>query len=491
MVNHSVLRLSSVVPGSPSGGGSSLETEGDCHAGDAPPAQEVSSAPFEQTDRAPDDAIPESVVDVALTLVLSEIAQQARSITNATGSAVLLIRGGVPVCRSTSGATARDASAYLSECSGLAWRNGAPQHCQDVETDSRFDLASFRRLGIRSFLIVPVRDDKKAVVAIVQTFSARAQGFSDRDLLALLGFGRHIVDHLEAAERSFASIPKSRGKAEPEMAPGRTTLSRFAQPFNTVKVAFLHERLTLVLGVLIIILAILLGWTIGRSERNSAHQNRGAPASPVANHAQISVTPAEPNSTGVVQVANPSTEPVGPTNASEVDTKNDQSSPKIESHKNLVKSRQSSVSKLMASDSASRDLVVFESGKQVFTVRSPQSQAFSDAQENRESKSGKPKSEDQETPVSVGEDVAAGHLLQRIEPDYSESAREQRLQGTVVLNINVGKDGTVHSLSRVAGDSQLALLAAKAVRQWKFAPLVRDGAAVSFESQVTLSFALP
>jgi protein TonB len=98
--------------------------------------------------------------------------------------------------------------------------------------------------------------------------------------------------------------------------------------------------------------------------------------------------------------------------------------------------------------------------------------------------------------VSVSEDIAEEHLLnpsnaQPIEPDYPEEAREQRLQGTLILDINVGKDGAVHSLSRVAGDSQLALLAAKAVRQWKFTPLVRDGASVSFESRVTLSFALP
>ena len=148
-------------------------------------------------------------------MVLNEIAHQARSITNAAGAAVLLIRRGVPVCRSTSGATARDASAYLSECSGLAWRNGAPQYCHDVETDSRFDLASFRRLGIRSFLIVPVQDDKKTVVAIVQTFSARPQAVNDRDLLALQGLGRHIVDHVEAADRSFASIPKIIGNGQP------------------------------------------------------------------------------------------------------------------------------------------------------------------------------------------------------------------------------------------------------------------------------------
>jgi outer membrane biosynthesis protein TonB len=61
----------------------------------------------------------------------------------------------------------------------------------------------------------------------------------------------------------------------------------------------------------------------------------------------------------------------------------------------------------------------------------------------------------------------------------------------VILSVNVGKDGAVHSLSRVAGDSQLTLIAAKAVRQWRFSPLVRDGAPIDFESQVTLSFVLP
>ena len=49
--------------------------------------------------------------------------------------------------------------------------------------------------------------------------------------------------------------------------------------------------------------------------------------------------------------------------------------------------------------------------------------------------------------MSVCEDIAKENLLNRIEPDYPEEAREQRLQGTVILNINVGKDGAVHSLS--------------------------------------------
>jgi protein TonB len=135
--------------------------------------------------------------------------------------------------------------------------------------------------------------------------------------------------------------------------------------------------------------------------------------------------------------------------------------------------------------------VIFESGKRVFPIQSAQSARFTDVPPDSEKKRVKPKSKDQEPPVSVSEDVAQEHLLSRIEPDYPEYARTQRLQGTVILNVDVGKDGTVRSLSRAAGDSQLALLAAKAVRQWKFAPLVRNGAPVSFESQVTLSFALP
>jgi TonB family protein len=366
-----------------------------------------------------------------------------------------------------------------------------PQRCHDVETDSRFDLASSRRLGIRSFLIVPVQDDKKTVVAIIQTFSARPQAGNDRDLLALQGLGRHIVDHREAAERIFAPIPKIVAKANPQITPGKKTLSPLAQWFNTAKLTIWAERLNLTLRLLIIILAIFLGWTIGRSERESTGQNRGASAAAVVNHPQIAVTPSESNSASLVQVANQSAPPASLNDASEVNAKEEQSPSESESHRNHVKPRHAPVSKLMPADVTSGSLVIFDNGRRVFPMKSLQSRPFSDAPPIGERKQAKSKSKDQETPVSVSEDIAEEHLLNRIEPDYPEDAREQRLQGTVILNINVGKDGAVHSLSRVAGDSELALLAAKAVRQWKFTPLVRDGASVSFESQVTLSFALP
>jgi TonB family protein len=135
--------------------------------------------------------------------------------------------------------------------------------------------------------------------------------------------------------------------------------------------------------------------------------------------------------------------------------------------------------------------VIFESGNQVFPTKCLGSHHASDSSSNEETKSTQIKSSDPGTPVTVSEDIAEQQLLRRVEPDYPESAREQRLQGKVILNVRVGKDGNVRSLSRVAGDPQLVLLAAKAVQQWKFAPLVREDKPVSFESQVTLSFELP
>jgi len=438
-------------------------------------------------------AVPESVLDVALALVLNEIAQQARSITNATGSAVLLIRRGIPVSRSTSGATARDVSAYLSEClvcGDLSWRNGASQNCHDVDTDSRFDSTCCRRLGLRSFVSVPIQNDNKAVVAIVQAFSSHPHAFTDRDILTLKSLGNHIVDHTEAASRTFGSIPNTGGKVNREAAPAEKSPFPFKQWFYLPKIAVLHERLNLGLGVAIIVLAMLLGWTIGRSEREAGHQNKAVSSAPVVEHAQIEIVPAKLDSAAGVQPKTVESN-VPLTDLPVVDRKSSDPLPNGERKRNQVKKRHSLVSTPSHSDGWSSGLVIFESGTQVFPTTFPRSPHASDSHSDEETKSEQVKSNDPGAPVTVREDVAERRLLRRVEPDYPESARAQRLQGKVILTVRVGKDGTVRSLSRVAGDPQLVLLAAKAVQQWKFAPLIRGDGPVSFESQVTLSFELP
>jgi periplasmic protein TonB len=86
---------------------------------------------------------------------------------------------------------------------------------------------------------------------------------------------------------------------------------------------------------------------------------------------------------------------------------------------------------------------------------------------------------------------ANGYLLERVEPQYPEAARQQHIQGPVVLNVLVRPSGRVGETSVISGDPLLAKAATDAVRQWRFNPHQLDGKAVEFETRITVNFALP
>ena len=94
------------------------------------------------------------------------------------------------------------------------------------------------------------------------------------------------------------------------------------------------------------------------------------------------------------------------------------------------------------------------------------------------------------TPERISEEMASNLLAERVEPQYPEAARLQRVQGAVVLDLTVGKNGVVRALHPLSGDPELAQAATDAVRQWHFKPLVRDGELTTFETHITVSFVL-
>jgi periplasmic protein TonB len=94
-------------------------------------------------------------------------------------------------------------------------------------------------------------------------------------------------------------------------------------------------------------------------------------------------------------------------------------------------------------------------------------------------------------PAPISPPSADRYLLQRVEPEYPEAARQQRIQGPVVLNVLVGTSGSVRELAVVSGDPLLAKAATDAVRQWRFNPHQLKGKAVEFETRITVNFALP
>jgi len=77
-----------------------------------------------------------------------------------------------------------------------------------------------------------------------------------------------------------------------------------------------------------------------------------------------------------------------------------------------------------------------------------------------------------------------------VEPVYPPLAEQMNVQGSVVLQLHVGKDGNIEDLQVVSGPDILADAAREAVRQWHFKPYMRNGSAVETEAKVTVRFSI-
>jgi len=94
-------------------------------------------------------------------------------------------------------------------------------------------------------------------------------------------------------------------------------------------------------------------------------------------------------------------------------------------------------------------------------------------------------------PIRIGGKIQSPRLLHRVEPFYPPAAVIARLQGLVILEALVDRDGTVVDVKvlRSAG-SVLDREALTAVRQWRYAPLVLNGQRLRFVATVILSFSV-
>jgi protein TonB len=90
-------------------------------------------------------------------------------------------------------------------------------------------------------------------------------------------------------------------------------------------------------------------------------------------------------------------------------------------------------------------------------------------------------------PVSV---MMEGMILRRVQPVYPEAARKMRIQGPVVLQAIISKEGRIEHLQVVSGHPFLVKAAAEAVQQWRYRPYVLNGEAVEVETLVTVNFVL-
>jgi len=94
-------------------------------------------------------------------------------------------------------------------------------------------------------------------------------------------------------------------------------------------------------------------------------------------------------------------------------------------------------------------------------------------------------------PVELSEDLSRRLLLQKVLPSYPEKAVRERLQGLVVLQAFIGRDGTIQDLKLIRGSMLLGQAAYRAVRQWRYQPYLINGRAVEAQTLVTVDFKLP
>jgi protein TonB len=77
------------------------------------------------------------------------------------------------------------------------------------------------------------------------------------------------------------------------------------------------------------------------------------------------------------------------------------------------------------------------------------------------------------------------------DPSFTEQARKQKLQGVVVLQIVVTREGKVDDVKVVRGlDPGLDQSAVDTVRQWRFNPGTKDGQPVNVQITVETNFHL-
>jgi len=92
--------------------------------------------------------------------------------------------------------------------------------------------------------------------------------------------------------------------------------------------------------------------------------------------------------------------------------------------------------------------------------------------------------------VRVSQGVSTGLLIRRIQPNYPPLARQARIQGTVVLQAEISKEGTIQNLQLISGHPMLAPAAIEAVKQWRYKPYLLNGEPVAVETQVVVNFTL-
>ena len=140
-----------------------------------------------------------------LNVVMALIAERTQKLTQASGAVIELVEGDEMVYRSACGTAATHVGVRLkvaTSLSGQCVQTGEILYCYDTEIDPRVDLATCRRIGVRSMIVMPLKYDCK-VVGVLKVLSPLTSAFGDRDrdtLQLMAGLLAAVINHASEFE---------------------------------------------------------------------------------------------------------------------------------------------------------------------------------------------------------------------------------------------------------------------------------------------------
>lgn len=91
-------------------------------------------------------------------------------------------------------------------------------------------------------------------------------------------------------------------------------------------------------------------------------------------------------------------------------------------------------------------------------------------------------------PVDLSEDSAEMLLVKKVSPRYPEEAVKSGIEGPVVFQASIARDGTVQELKLIRGPLALVEAAYNAAKQWRFKPYTPNGVATEARITMTVDF---
>jgi TonB family protein len=92
--------------------------------------------------------------------------------------------------------------------------------------------------------------------------------------------------------------------------------------------------------------------------------------------------------------------------------------------------------------------------------------------------------------IALSPATVQGYRTFTVSPNYPSFARSNHVQGTVIVQTSIGKDGTIIAARAISGPPVLRQAAVDSVLRWKFRPFLVLGEPVEVETQFEVAFTL-